>query len=746
MNIKQSLVNFKDKLVKTVFKIDVNEHSRYTSPLYDESQFAPYNPDSLVQRKGLKVYDKMMKDEQVAGCLDIKKTLVYGSGWHIEPAEDEDDNKALNEQYQEHANFITECFTNGLKGSFTGALRDILSAFGYGFSLTEMLYYIIPKGKFKGKIGIKQFKTRPPHSFDLHTDKFANITKITQETGGDPIVLDDNELKYFVIYSYNSEFGNPYGRSDLYRAYRAYWSKDIIYKFRNIYLERFGMGVVVAKYPRGLGDDDRDVLEKMIKNIQVKTAFTMPKEVEVDLLETSKKGEEGFHTALDREDKAIAKAVLIPDKLGFTESEGGSYNLGENQFNLFFLIMDNMRMDIAESVCDEQMIKRLIDMNYANVSKYPKFKFNALTQEDKKKLAELVINAIEKKAIKQTEKDEEHLRGYLDLPKRTAEDTIIERPVEPSPFPGGGFGPTNQEEEELPIDGKEGFKLLRKPTVFEIKVNPEKVQKDLDNFEFDNSIEVGKIITKLKDDFVNNVIRKDVVGNKDYKFINNIKLKFLGDLRLAWKDILRKAYRLGEVQAASEIKKKVMKFQVTGLLNLPPKEALRYFDNKAFWITSVEEEYIKKHAQSILYDGIKTGKVTDEVVYDLEEFFDQYKVEQLTPQRQMKPVADIPGRVETIMRTNVNDAYNQGRMATFKDPDVAPFISAYQYSAILDDRTSDICEKLDGRVYNANDPIWKSITPPNHFNCRSMLVPVLTDEEYKVSNKIKVDLPEGFGK
>jgi len=37
---------------------------------------------------------------------------------------------------------------------------------------------------------------------------------------------------------------------------------------------------------------------------------------------------------------------------------------------------------------------------------------------------------------------------------------------------------------------------------------------------------------------------------------------------------------------------------------------------------------------------------------------------------------------------------------------------------------TDICAGLDGKIYLADDPIWDTIWPPNHFSCRSTVVTV----------------------
>lgn len=76
-----------------------------------------------------------------------------------------------------------------------------------------------------------------------------------------------------------------------------------------------------------------------------------------------------------------------------------------------------------------------------------------------------------------------------------------------------------------------------------------------------------------------------------------------------------------------------------------------------------------------------------------------------------------PFHAETILRTNFTTVYNRGRLALMNDPDVVSFVPAYQYSAILDNRTRETHAFMDGRIYLRDDPIWDEWTPANGFNC-----------------------------
>lgn len=105
-------------------------------------------------------------------------------------------------------------------------------------------------------------------------------------------------------------------------------------------------------------------------------------------------------------------------------------------------------------------------------------------------------------------------------------------------------------------------------------------------------------------------------------------------------------------------------------------------------------------------------------------------------------------RVETIFRTNVQRAYNDARYEVMTAPTVLEDRPYWRFDAIDDQRTTDICQRLDGTVRPADDPFWKTHSPPTHFNCRSTLVPLTREEaEEEGITPEPPDSPpaEGFG-
>ena len=109
---------------------------------------------------------------------------------------------------------------------------------------------------------------------------------------------------------------------------------------------------------------------------------------------------------------------------------------------------------------------------------------------------------------------------------------------------------------------------------------------------------------------------------------------------------------------------------------------------------------------------------------------------------------EMPGRLETIFRTNVQSAYGAGGYAQRTNPVVLHRRPVWQFSAIEDDRTTDICQPLDGTTLDADDPFWSDHTPPLHYNCRSTIVALTRDEadEDGMSDEAPdIDAAEGFG-
>lgn len=76
---------------------------------------------------------------------------------------------------------------------------------------------------------------------------------------------------------------------------------------------------------------------------------------------------------------------------------------------------------------------------------------------------------------------------------------------------------------------------------------------------------------------------------------------------------------------------------------------------------------------------------------------------------------------DTVFRTNVANAYNQGRITQADDPDLADVIVGFRYDGIDDSRTRSNHRAGFGTIAPTDDPLWDTFRPPNGYNCRCSL-------------------------
>lgn len=87
-----------------------------------------------------------------------------------------------------------------------------------------------------------------------------------------------------------------------------------------------------------------------------------------------------------------------------------------------------------------------------------------------------------------------------------------------------------------------------------------------------------------------------------------------------------------------------------------------------------------------------------------------------------------PHVVETLARTQSAVAYSAGQRNANRDPAVDEILWGYEYVTVGDDRVRPTHRALEGYRAPKGDPIWKSIFPPNGFNCRCTAIEIYQDD------------------
>jgi phage gp29-like protein len=395
------------------------------------------NPDEVIANKGIEQYRKMRADEQVKAALFVKKFARLSTGWSIVPP-DEPDGQELEATQM--------CQDNLQNIRFNKVLKGIMTGLDFGYSIGEKIYTIAEEGRWRGKIVIKDIKSKAPENFKFKLDEFDNILGIAPADA-----FDESATLYptnkFVIYSYNQEFENPYGNSDLRGAYNAWWMKHLFEKFMTIYYERFGMPTAVGTYPEYAGDDVKETLEVALDSIQSKTSVSVPENVKIDLLEVAKEKGDSWLKAIEHLDSRMCRSILVPSLLGFSDQNFGSYALSKSQVRVFLWVLDELGSEIADSVINPQIIKPLCRYNF-NIDRYPRFRFNNFTSENIHQLLALWNNMLGTGNVEQIEGDEDFIRDIIGLPNKSSGELVQRKEPAKEPEKKPADEPEEKPEEE----------------------------------------------------------------------------------------------------------------------------------------------------------------------------------------------------------------------------------------------------------------------------------------------------------
>lgn len=700
------------------------ENTLFRSPLVADSYRQPYPVDELWQKTGdFSVYAKMCNDDQVSVCLRLKKDLVLGEGGHF-VAEDEGQEEIIKD--------LNESFFEDYEGDFASDLEEMLSSYEFGFSITEKIF----KQREGGKLGLRFLRTRHPDSWRLHQDKRGVITKFEQVTSDGNLDISPKSIVHMIN---DPRFQNPYGNSDLRAAYNAYVAKTEIVKYLAIFLEKAASPVPVGRFDKNAPQAAVDKLFEILKRFQTKTAIVIPKDIEVEFLEAKNTGE-AYVKAIHLFNMFIGRSLFIPDLVGFTggETGGGAYALGKEQMNLFFMHIYRRRAAV-ENIINKEFVRPQVQYNFGSVPNYPKFKFKPLDDMKAVELAKIWLEAVRSKTWQANDEEINHFRKLVKFPEGQVERAA----PPPSPF-GGGFGAPEGEDDETSEDegndaeegskrdvedGEEGTSKELKPSKsnfakaykfpegdYHKKVNFKAIETKLNDYDQSVMSDARPVIAKILRDLIDQIERKKILSGQNVERIDTLELKYKKELKQILKSSFVGIYKDAQSQAAGEILKS--DFAKKAVAN---QKFLDIIEAETFNFVGDYEYGILKKTRTELIAAIKDGKSLAAV----EDILD----------RDLKKMSQV--QIERFARTKHTEVLNTARVEFFQDSGV---VSGYQYSAILDDVTTDICGALNGKKFTAGDePI-----PPLHFNCRSLLIPITKYEEFKPTESIRGMSPNEF--
>jgi SPP1 gp7 family putative phage head morphogenesis protein len=720
-----------------------------------------YNPDTLIGRKGHGIYRQMMQDEQVKAVVKFKRDAITGRDFKIVWPEIEGDEVKPGKDEQTRVEIYEEMIRSTY-GSFVDGMNFILMAMYQGFSMTEK---VIDTFEYNGRpyLGVQELVPKPFDTFEFEIDEYGSIIKTVQRVDNQVQTID---LNRFVYYVQNPEFDQHYGQSDLREAYRSWYSKDVVIRFYNQFLERFAGGFAVGKPTSGgvltPGTPEFNSMIAAMDSIQTQTSILLPNNIDLTIEKPNTTDQ--FERAIGMYDLGIAKALLVPNLLGITPQaakQGGGFAQANTQLEAFLWTLDADATRLEETI-NEQIFIPLSKLNFPD-GRGPLFKFKSISEAKKMEMIKTWQELVTAGAVEASDTDEHHLRELLNFPRKGEPLELTPEIGLPNEIPpqARDRGPVKEPNQQR-TNNSAAFQRAEKRVAFNV------IERKAGAIENESAILLEDKIADMVAQMAAR-IQSEKLGTPAAEFDGIASLDFnprqKAKARKAVDSMLHASWALGQQHSSTELataRKEQFKINMARI-----GEAVdEFLKVKGFQIFGKLNDDMRAIVQNILLNGVKFSWTSDEItnkVYDelTTAGFIAVGTNAAATGRTVEAITETLGgpfslgRLTTAIRTASFEAINEARFNMFTDPALDGFVEALEYSAILDSRTTRVCRHLDERVYEADDVIWDKYRPPNHFNCRSILVPVTiidTDVEGKdaaagsrFSRPPTVEPQQGFG-
>ena len=337
----------------------------------------------------------MRRDAQVRSCLTTKRLSVLSEEAHVYPANDTPDAK--------RAAHLVDDLLHGI-GAVVGGALDALAT---GYALGELVWS-------DATGGLDAVRWHDPRRFVLLAGADGRVAAIR------PVATPDADTigaARFVLYTYQSRYGSPFGESDLVAAYEPWWRKQALNRLWLSALDRFGTPPVVATIPAGFPQRDADELARQLARLQTESAITVPAGITVEFDRQRLEPGAGFAAATQYQDAQIARAILGQELTSQAGAGSGSYALGKVHQGVGDDWIQSLRADIAASLLTHQLARRITQAVLGDVRLAPRITFPNLTDAELAARREAVTMLLSGNVVAP---DEGWIRGWLGVPERPA--------------------------------------------------------------------------------------------------------------------------------------------------------------------------------------------------------------------------------------------------------------------------------------------------------------------------------------
>jgi len=349
-----------------------------------------------------------MEDSAVRSSIATIINSVISRGWNVVKGK------------KEHRDFIRKMFNNL---QMNRVFEQVLSAFWIGYSVTEKEF---DQDKDNNWF-IKKYITLPPKTITFKVKKNGDIERTIQDgtlIGFDEeVTFTPRRINVFIWDGgLSADMGNPYGTSALKGAYIDWFCKDWILRFKNQFLELMAGGLIVAN----ADVYNVDSLHEQVEVLESGSAITLRKGQTIQFIHPDGDGD-AFLKSLAYHDKRIREALLVPTFFG-QEGSFGSAAFTAKVLDLFEQVRTRRLQQQLQMWCDHD-IRQIVDQNFGqDQDEYPEFLFNAASEEQLEKRANLLLKLAKVQAIGKN--DIQEMRRLTEWPEGDPGEPLITPPNE----------------------------------------------------------------------------------------------------------------------------------------------------------------------------------------------------------------------------------------------------------------------------------------------------------------------------
>lgn len=298
--------------------------------------------DEILRTKGggdLRVYDPLLRDDQVHACWQQRRRAVIAREWEVLPGgSGRDDRRA--------AKFVEE----QLKAiRFDDVTLKALSGIFYGHLVAECLW--TTDGP---RIALDKIKVRRPHRFRF--DRDGRLRLVTGLGKSEPMPA----RKFWTFKHGTDDDDDPYGLGLGHHLYWPVYFKRHGWRYWALYLEKYASPTALGKHPPGATEADKRTLLQALEAMQTDSAVLVPDGVVADLLQAQRSGSSDYASFREVMDAAIAKIVLSQT---MTTDDGSSRAQAEVHADVKLEVVKADADLICESFAD-QVIDWLTAWNF----------------------------------------------------------------------------------------------------------------------------------------------------------------------------------------------------------------------------------------------------------------------------------------------------------------------------------------------------------------------------------------------